>query len=77
LSRKLAIATTVHPLTCHYRRHLVEKRTLTVPEAGKALGIGRNKAYEMVKEGLLRHLRIGRRILIPKEALEALLRSGC
>ena len=33
------------------------------------LGIGRNTAYELVRSGQLRSVRVGRQIRIPKEAL--------
>lgn len=50
-----------------------ERKTLTVPEAGKALGIGRNQAYEAVRKGLIPSLKIGKRLLVPKAALDRLL----
>ncbi|PZS21499.1 MAG: hypothetical protein DLM54_04335 [Acidimicrobiales bacterium] len=46
---------------------------LTVEEAGRLLGISRGLAYEMVARRRLPHLRLGRRIVIPRAALEALL----
>lgn len=45
---------------------------LTVPEAARALGIGRNPAYAAVRRGDLPVIRIGRRLLVPKAALERL-----
>lgn len=49
----------------------IEKRLcLTVPEAAERLGISRNFAYELVKRGELPSIRFGKRILIPKIALE-------
>ena len=51
--------------------------TYTVEEAAKLLGIGRGLAYEMVRDGSLPSLRLGqRRILVPRGALEALLRAS-
>ena len=50
-----------------------EKLTITVNEAAKVLGIGRALAYEMVNQGKLPSLRFGRRILIPRIALQKLL----
>ena len=47
--------------------------TLTVPEAAKLLGIGRNLCYERVKSGELPSLRLGGRVVIPKAALDRLL----
>ena len=55
-----------------------EKRlTFTVVEAATLLGIGRNSAYEAIKAGSLPSVQIGRRILIPRAALdEFLLKAG-
>ncbi len=53
-----------------------ERKTLTVPEVGKALGIGRNQAYEAVRKGLIPSLKIGKRLLVPKAALDRLLAEG-
>lgn len=33
------------------------------------LGIGRNTAYELIRSGQIRSVRIGRQIRIPREAL--------
>jgi len=46
---------------------------VTVPEAARLLGISRTHAYELVTRGELAHLRLGRRIVIPKHAIETLL----
>lgn len=46
---------------------------VTVPEAARLLGISRTHAYELVARGELTHLRLGRRIVIPKHAIETLL----
>lgn len=46
---------------------------LTVPEAARLLGISRTHAYELVTRGELAHIRLGRRIVVPKHALDALL----
>jgi len=53
----------------------VEQRRLvvSVPDAAVLLGISRAHAYELVARGELPHLRLGRRIVIPRAALEALL----
>ena len=46
---------------------------VTVPEAARLLGISRTHAYELVARGDLTHLRLGRRIVIPKHAIETML----
>lgn len=49
----------------------IEKRLcLTVPEAAEMLGISRNFAYELVKQGQLPVIRLGKRLLVPKIGLE-------
>ena len=50
-----------------------EPRVWTVGEAARVLGISRAHAYELVARGELPHLRLGRRIVIPRHALEVLL----
>lgn len=42
---------------------------MSVPELAKLLGIGRNAAYDMVSAGLIRSVRIGKTIRIPRTAL--------
>ncbi len=54
----------------------MEKKTLSIPEAGKALGIGRSAAYEAARTGQLPTIRIGRRLLVPIIALERLLEDA-
>lgn len=44
---------------------------LTVPEYQAATGLGRGTVYDAVQRGELPVLRVGRRILIPREALRA------
>ena len=41
--------------------------TLTAPEVGEALGISRAAAYELVRSNGFPHMRIGTRILVPKD----------
>jgi excisionase family DNA binding protein len=47
--------------------------TLTVPEAGRFLGLGRDAAYAAADRGDIPTLRLGRRILVPVPRLLALL----
>jgi excisionase family DNA binding protein len=48
-----------------------EKRAvLTVQETADRLGIGINQAYAGIKSGVIPSLRIGKRIIVPKAALE-------
>ena len=43
-----------------------EPDVLTVPEAAKLLRIGKNQAYELVKNESLGAIRLGKKIIIPK-----------
>ena len=52
-----------------------EPRTLTVDEAARELGIGRNQAYEAARRGEIPTIRIGKRILVLKEPLKRLLNA--
>lgn len=50
-----------------------ERFTLSVPEAAKLLGIGKNLAYEAVQRGEIPSIKVGRRLLVPRAALERML----
>ena len=49
---------------------------LSVPEAGRLLGLSRNAAYEAAARGDLPTVRIGSRIFVPRRALDAMLDSA-
>jgi excisionase family DNA binding protein len=55
---------------------LTERQTLKIEEAAKVLGISRNTAYDAVKSGQLPTVKIGRRLLVPKVALDHMLTSA-
>jgi excisionase family DNA binding protein len=50
-----------------------ERLVWSVEEAARLLGISRAHAYELVARGELPHLRLGRRVVVPKHAIEALI----
>ena len=51
-----------------------ERMTISVEAAASQLGIGRNLAYELARRGELPGaIRLGRRILVSKKALETFL----
>ena len=45
----------------------------TVGETARLLGISRSHAYDLVAAGTLAHIRLGRRIVVPRRTIEALL----
>lgn len=53
-----------------------DKLTLSIEECAKRLGIGRNLCYDRVKTGEIPVIKIGRRLLVPRRALEKLLEQG-
>lgn len=50
-----------------------ERLTLNVKEAAQLLGLSKNSAYQACLRGEIPHLKIGKRILIPRVQLERLL----
>ncbi len=50
-----------------------QRRTISVEEAGRRLGVSRNTAYEAAGRGEIPTIRIGRRMLVPVIAFERLL----
>ena len=51
----------------------MEKLTLNINEVAAALGISRNAAYQACKKGEIPAIRIGKRLLVPKNQLERML----
>ncbi len=49
---------------------------LSVPQAAHLLGIGATLCWEMVYAGRIPSVRLGRRVLIPRAAVEKLARTG-
>ncbi len=50
--------------------------TLRVEDLMPILGIGRNTAYELVRSGQIRSVKIGRQIRIPKDAVVEYLKQN-
>ena len=44
-------------------------------EAGELLGIGRNGIYDLIRQGKIRSIKIGRKILIPISAIDDFLKG--
>ncbi|ESY20382.1 DNA-binding protein [Mesorhizobium sp. L2C085B000] len=51
------------------------RQTVTIAEAAKVLGIGRNAGYEAAHRGEIPTIKIGKRILVPRAALDKLLKG--
>ena len=49
------------------------RRTITIDEAARELGLSRNAAYDAAKRGELPTIRMGKRLLVPRGLFEALL----
>ena len=49
---------------------LTERLALSVEEAGFLLGISRDLAYDLVARGEIPSVRLGRRLVVPRRALE-------
>lgn len=54
----------------------MERATYSVPEAGEILGIGRQTAYELARQGKLPVLQLGRKLVVPKIALEKMMANA-
>jgi len=52
------------------------KRVLTVEEARKELRVSRSSIYAAIKSGELKSIKLGRRLLIPRAVLDALIEQG-
>ena len=48
----------------------------SIPDAAKALSLGRSKLYELITEGRLETVNIGRRRLVRAESVRALASTG-
>ena len=52
-----------------------EKVVLSVSETARILGLSRNSTYQGVFTGEIPHIKVGKRILIPRVALQKMLES--
>ena len=57
-------------MNSNYRSFEELPLTLRVEDLMPILGIGRNTAYELVRSGKIRSIRIGRQLRIPKDAIQ-------
>ena len=72
------MTTTTDPISTSTPAHVAgdDRLVFTVAEAGELLGISRAFAYELVARGELPVIRLGRRRLVPKVALLALVEAS-
>jgi excisionase family DNA binding protein len=54
----------------------VDKIAHSIDEASKALSLGRTKLYELIGEGRLETVKVGRRTLIKTASIRALVEAG-
>ena len=50
-----------------------DDRTISVPEAGRGVGLGKNASYAAARRGELPVLRFGRKLRVPRVAHERML----
>lgn len=53
-----------------------ERATMNLPEVAQVLGISRTAAYRWAAKGIIPTIRIGRRVVAPLRAVEAMLGSA-
>jgi excisionase family DNA binding protein len=53
-----------------------ERKTQSIRETAKILGIGLNQAYEAARRGEIPTIKIGKRILVPVAAFERMLQGA-
>ena len=76
-TRSVDVAMSRRPAAGHSGKvESLPRMLVSVTEAARALGLSRSFAYELVAAGVLRSIRLGRRVLIPVAALEDLLATG-
>ena len=58
------------------RSDVLAPRVYTIPEVAALVGIGLNSAYELARTGKIPAMRFGRRVVVSKAALDAMLERG-
>ena len=53
----------------------VEKLAFTINETANAIGVGRTKVYNLISEGKIPTIKIGKRTLVPADGLRAFMAS--
>ena len=55
----------------------IEKLLLRPMEAARLLSISRSKIYELISEGVIESVRIGRSVRVPVQALHSFIACNC
>ena len=55
---------------------IMSRPTCSVEQAAQVLGIGRTQAYRAVTKGEIRSVKIGKRVLVPTNAIREFLAKG-
>lgn len=74
LSRSLHA--TAESTTTPERTEVGASATMSVDAAARYLGISRSHAYDLIRAGKIPHLKLGRRIIIPRRELDAMITRG-
>jgi excisionase family DNA binding protein len=53
----------------------VEPRLLSIKDAARVLGVGVSSVWLLIADGKLKAIRVGRRRLVPVEAIDAFIRT--
>lgn len=54
----------------------MERATLTVEEAAEVIGLSRSLAYKAVRSGQIPSIRFGKRLLVPRIALQRMIEGA-
>jgi excisionase family DNA binding protein len=54
----------------------MERKTYNVPEVARILGVSTTSIWEAIWRGELRHIRIGKRVLVPRHVVDDILAAA-
>ena len=55
---------------------MIEAKLHEVPETGRTLRVSNSTVWRLVKDGRIRAVRIGKRVLIPESEINRLMQNG-
>ena len=61
---------------CDHTTPVIERKTYSVLEIAKILGIGKNKAYELCNSDLFKVIRVGKSLRVVKQSFDTWLDGG-